>query len=89
MRAKANLKNPCDVCNYDPQDRMYEEWGKDMNLYKQRRYDKKLVKEECVHHEMLHSNHICKPVWRKCCGILDGYTVTLKDPKYGFPKYLK
>jgi len=87
MKAKPNLKKPCSECNHDPQDHMFE--GKDMNLYKQRRYDKKLVKEECESHEMLHSNHICKPVWRKCCGILDRYNVTFKDPKYGFPKYLK
>ena len=87
MRAKANLKKQCIDCGHDPQDRMFE--GKDMNLFKQRKQDKKLVKEECVSHEMLHSNHICKPVWRKCCGILDRYTITFKDSKYGFPKYLK
>lgn len=87
MKAKPDLFKPCDICNHDPQDHVYE--GKDMNLYKQRRYDKKLVKKECEYHEMSYSNHICKPVWRKCCGILDGYTITLKDPKYGFPKYLK
>ena len=87
MRAKPNLKKRCIECGHDPQDRMFE--GKDMNLYKQRKQDKKLVKEECESHEMLHSNHICKPIWRKWCGILDRYTVSLKDPKYGFPKYLK
>ena len=87
MRAKPNLKKRCIECEHDPQDRMYD--GKDMNLFKQRKKDRRLVKEECEHHEMSYSNHICKPVWRKCCGILDRYTVTLKDPKYGLPKYLK
>ena len=89
MRAKPNLKKPCDICNHDPQDRIYKEWGKDMNLFKQRKHDRKLVKEECESQQMLHSNHICKPVWRKCCGILDRYTITLKDPKFGLPSYLK
>ena len=87
MKAKPNLKKPCDVCNHDPQDRMFE--GKDMNLFKQRKHDKKLVKEACEEHAMLYINHICKPVWRKCCGTLDRYTITLKDPKFGFPTYLK
>ena len=87
MKAKPNLKIPCDICNHDPQDHVFE--GKDMNLYKQRKHDRKLVKEYCEEHEMLHSNHKCKPIWSKCCGILDRYHITLKDSKYGFPKYLK
>ena len=89
MKAKANLKKRCIDCGHDPQDHIYKDWYKDMNLYKQRKQDKKLVKEECESHQMLFSNHICKPVWRKCCGILDKYLITLKDPKYGFPSYLK
>ena len=87
MKAKPNLKKRCIECGHDPQDRMFE--GKDMNLYKQRKNDRKLVKEECESQKMLHSNHICKPVWRKCCGILDRYSISFKDPKYGFPSYLK
>ena len=87
MKAKPNLRKRCIECGHDPQDHMFE--GKDMNLYKQRKHDKKLVKEACEDHEMNYSNHICKPEWRKCCGILGGYTVTFKDPKYGFPDYMK
>ena len=87
MKAKPNLRKRCIECGHDPQDHMWE--GKDMNLYKQRKQDKKLVKEECESHEMLHSNHICKPIWRKCCGILDRYSISFKDPKYGFPSYMK
>ena len=87
MKPKLELFKPCDICNHDPRDHVFE--GKDMNLYKQRKYDKKLVKEECENHEMLHSNHKCKPEWRDCCGILNQYTITLKDSKYGWPKYLK
>ena len=87
MKAKPNLRKRCIECGHDPQDHMWE--GKDMNLYKQRKQDKKLVKEECESHEMLHSNHICKPIWRKCCGILDRYSISFKDPKYGFPDYMK
>ena len=87
MKAKPNLRKRCIECGHDPQDRMFE--GKDMNLFKQRKHDEKLVKEACEEHEMNYSNHICKPEWRKCCGILGGYTVTFKDPKYGFPDYMK
>jgi hypothetical protein len=87
MKPKLELFKPCDVCDHDPQDRMFE--GKDMNLYKQRKHDRKLVNEYCEEEEMLHSNHKCKPLWKKCCGTLDHYLITLKDSKYGWPKYLK
>ena len=55
MRAKPNLIKRCIECGHDPQDHMFE--GKDMNLYKQRKHDKKLVKEACEDHEMNYSNH--------------------------------
>ena len=87
MKIKLELFKPCDICNHDPQDHVFE--GKEMNLYKQRKRDKKMAKEYCENHEMMHSNDKCKAVWRDCCGILDQYIISLKDPKYGFPKYLK
>ena len=82
------MKNKkCLECGHDPADRFFE--GKDSNLYKQRKLDRKMVKDYCVEQEQSHSNHKLKPIWRKCCGILDHYQVTLKDPKVGFPDYLK
>ena len=55
--------------------------GIETNLYKSRKKDVKLAKEYCAEQELFYSNHKLKPIWRKCCGILDSYVVTLKDPK--------
>ena len=87
MKPKLELFKPCDICNHDPQDHVFE--GKEMNLYKQRKRDKKSVKEYCEHHEMMNSNDKCKAIWRDCCGVLDQYRISFKDPKYGWPKYMK
>jgi hypothetical protein len=69
----------CKVCGYDPKDHVYA--GIDNNLYKKRKYDRKLVKDACEEHEMLYSNHICKPVWKKCCGVFDQYRISFRDLK--------
>ncbi len=82
------MKNKkCLECGHDPADRFFE--GKDSNLYKQRKLDRKMVKDYCGEQEQSHSNHKLKPIWRKCCGILDHYQVTLKDSRAGMPDYLK
>jgi len=77
MKKKIKSDKTCPECDFDPVDHYFE--GKDMNVYKNRKKDRKLVKEYCEEHEMMHSNDKCKPIWRECCGILNGYSVTIKD----------
>ena len=77
MKRKIKSDKTCNECGHDPVDHYFE--GKDLNLYKNRKRDRKLVKEHCEEHEMLYSNHLCKPIWKKCCGLLDEYIISLKD----------
>ena len=77
----------CKECEHDPNDHFFE--GTDSNLYKTRKRDVKSVKKYCEKQEQLYSNHKMKPIWKKCCGILDHYQVLLKNPKASFPNYLK
>ena len=79
MKKKIKSDKTCLECGYDPVDHYFE--GKEMNLYKHRKRDKKSVKEYCENHEMMHSNDKCKPIWRKCCGVLDRYSVQIIDSK--------
>jgi hypothetical protein len=79
MKKKIKSDKTCPECGHDPVDHYFE--GKDMNLYKKRSRDRKLVKEYCKEHEMLYSSHKCKPTWRACCGILASYTVKIKESK--------
>ena len=81
------MREKCLTCKHDPKDHLVE--GVDANLYKQRKLDHKMVKDYCKDHEQSFRNHKMKPIWRKCCGILDQYQITLKDPKAGFPSYMK
>jgi hypothetical protein len=48
-------------------------------MYKHNSYDKKLAKEYCE--RTANSNQTIKPIWRKCCGALDHYAVTIKPSK--------
>ena len=75
------MPKKCKVCGEDPTQRGFG------GMYKDNRYDRKLAKEYCEN--TANSNQTITPIWRKCCGILGGYTVTFKDPKYGFPDYMK
>jgi hypothetical protein len=79
MKKKVKSDKTCPECGHDPVDHFFE--GKNMNLYKKRRQDRKLAKEYCEEHEMMHSNTRCKPKWSECCGILDRYSVSIKDSK--------
>ena len=79
MKTKIKSDKTCKECEHDPSDHYFE--GKDYNLYKKRKKDRKLVKEYCEEHKILYSNDRCKPIWRECCGILDQYSITLKDVK--------
>ena len=79
MEKKIKSDKTCPECGHDPIERLF--MGKDMNLYKKKRMDRKLTKEYCEEHEMLYSNTRCKPLWRKCCGILDHYVITIIDTK--------
>jgi len=79
MKKKVKSDKTCIECGHDPVDHYFE--GKDMNLYKKRNQDRKLVKEYCEEHKMLHSSDRCKPIWRDCCGILDRYSVTVIESK--------
>ena len=81
------MKNKCLTCGHDPNDHFFE--GKDTNLYKDKKLDRKMVKDYCVEQEQSFSNHKMKPIWKKCCDILDYYQVTLKDPRAGLPSYMK
>ena len=81
------MKKKCLTCGHDPNDHFFE--GKDSNLYKQRKLDRKMVKDFCVEQKQAYSNHITKPIWRKCCGILDRYSISFKDPRAGLPSYIK
>jgi hypothetical protein len=87
MKKKIKSDKTCLECGYDPMEHLF--MGKNMNLHKKKKLDRKLVKEYCEEQEMLYSNHKVKPIWRECCGILDHYQVALKDPKAGFPNYMK
>ncbi len=79
MKKNLKLDKTCPECGHDPEDHFFE--GKNLNLYQKRRQDRKLTKEYCENHEMMHSNDKCKPIWRECCGILDSYSVTIKEKK--------
>tara|TARA_Y100000310_G_C20176644_1_gene576119 strand:+ start:65 stop:316 length:252 start_codon:yes stop_codon:yes gene_type:complete len=79
MKKKIKSDKTCPECGHDPVDHYFE--GKEMNIYKNRKRDRKLVKEYCEEHEMMHSNGKCKPIWRECCGILDRYTVEIMESK--------
>tara|TARA_Y100000310_G_scaffold284991_1_gene308131 strand:+ start:755 stop:1006 length:252 start_codon:yes stop_codon:yes gene_type:complete len=79
MKKKIKSDKTCPECDHDPIDHFFE--GRDYNMYRKRMRDRKLAKEYCEEHEMMHSNTRCKPVWKECCGILDGYTVEIKKFK--------
>ena len=79
MRKKIKSDKTCPECGHDPIEHLF--MGKDMNLYKKKKWDRKLAKEYCEEEEMLNSNHKIKPIWRECCGILDHYLVVIKDSK--------
>ena len=79
MKKKIKSDKTCPECGHDPMEHLF--MGKDMNMYKKKKWDRKLAKEYCEEQEMLYSNHKVKPVWRECCGILDRYTVKLKESK--------
>ena len=79
MKKKVKSDKTCPECDYDPVDHYFE--GKEMNLYKHRKRDRKLTKEYCESHEMIHSSDKCKPEWRECCGILNRYAVKIIESK--------
>ena len=79
MKRKIKSDKTCNECGHDPVDHYFE--GKDFNLYKNRKGDRKLAKEYCEEHEMLHSSDKCKPIWRECCGILDRYSIKIIESK--------
>jgi hypothetical protein len=79
LKKKIKSDKTCLECGHDPIARFFE--GIDPNLYKKRKNDRKLAKEYCEEQEMLYSNQKVKPIWRKCCGILDHYLVVIKDSK--------
>jgi hypothetical protein len=63
----------CKVCGENPIER-----GSG-GMYKHNRYDRKLAKEYCE--DTANSSQTIKPIWRKCCGTLDYYKVTIKLSK--------
>jgi hypothetical protein len=63
----------CKVCGENPVERGFG------GMYKHNSYDKKLAKEYCE--RTANSNQTIKPIWRKCCGALDHYAVTIKPSK--------
>ena len=67
------MPKKCKVCGEDPTQRGFG------GMYKDNRYDRKLAKEYCEN--TANSNQIITPVWKKCCGALDYYTVRLKPSK--------
>ena len=75
----------CKECGYDPNDHYFE--GIDSNLYKSRKKDVVMANEYCEDEESLNSNHKMKPIWKKCCGSLNYYLVTIKNPKKDYPSY--
>jgi len=79
MKKKIKSDRTCLECGHDPMDHLF--MGKDMNLYKKKKRDRKLVKEYCEEQEMLYSSHKVKPIWKECCGILNYYSVAIKDSK--------
>ncbi len=64
------IPGKCDVCGYDVTE--HPAGG----MFKHNRYDKKLAKDYCERGASSHQT--VKPIWRKCCGILDHYSVKLK-----------
>ena len=36
-----------------------------------------MVKDHCEEHEQSFRNHKIKPIWKKCCGSLNYYLVTI------------
>ena len=79
MKKKIKSDKTCLECGHDPIEHLF--MGKDMNMYKRKKHDRKLAKEYCEEEEALYSNHKLKPIWKKCCGILDHYQVTIKNSK--------
>mgnify|MGYP001346513567 CR=1 FL=1 len=79
MKKKIKSDKTCPECEHDPIDHLF--MGMDMNMYKKRKRDRKLAKEYCEEQEMLYSGHKVKPIWKTCCGILDRYSVVIKDSK--------
>jgi len=79
MKKKTKSLEACPACNHDPADHYFE--GRNMNLNKKIRRDRKMVAEYCEEHEMMHSSDNCKPIWRDCCGILDGYSIQIIESK--------
>ena len=73
------IQTVCTKCEHDPKNHIFE--GIDSNLFKNRKRDQKLVKDACEEHEVLYSNTVCKPVWKKCCGILNRYEISFKNRK--------
>lgn len=72
---KTKSDKTCPECGHDPIDHLIE--GKNMNLYKKKRLDRKMARDYCTEHEMLYTGHKCKPIWKGCCGILDRYDIKL------------
>ena len=70
-------KKYCKSCDWE-----LCEWEKEYpTFHKDIEFDVKRAKDYCEEHEMLYSNTRCKPLWRKCCGILDHYVITIIDTK--------
>lgn len=79
MKKKEKSDKTCIDCGHDPTEHYFE--GKDYNLYKKRKRDRKLVKDHCEEHERLYNGDKCTPIWKVCCGILDSYSVIMTESK--------
>jgi len=79
MTTKRKSDKTCKECGHDPAEHYFE--GKDYNLYKKRKRDRKLVKDYCEEHDRLYSGDTCKSIWKDCCGIFDRYSVVITESK--------
>jgi len=67
-------KKSCNTCDWKLDN------GRELPiLHKDIEQDVKLAKEYCE--RTANHNQTMKPIWRKCCGTLDHYKVTIKKSK--------
>ena len=66
----------CKTCHQD----ILENEIRDMLMYKDT-YHQLQVKEYCKEHELVYSNHKCKPDWCGDCDYLMGYQIEIQERK--------
>ena len=78
---KVKKSTMCKICGENPAERMGG------GLYKKNLLHRKMAEDFCEEQEALYGNQKLKPIWKKCCGSLNYYLVTIKNPKKDYPSY--